>query len=549
MSALHRFRKPPVIEGQSLGARVGSYVGKASSLSSIIALARALACSMACVMACVMTWVLTWPAAVSADEAVLIAGGPDPASSPEDVELTALWIENILDTAGLPLTTFFTDGESIGPDVYFKVSQDTAESPLMPLARLFGDDVVERRRYRENELPELAGGTRRDLLEPLFENLLERTRDEPLLLIYNGQGSRSGERHAADASLDLWGNTTLRASELHALIEKRRPRAREPFRYLFTQCHSGGFHRLAYQDANTGIELAAATRCGFTAESAWQRSESCSARADDHEQSSYSTFFLAALDDRERDGSVLTRNPDVDADGDVSLREAHFHALELAHSTDFARSTSEDWLERWQPWYLRWLPVSSHLPNNEYARLFRSLATRTGLPLDNRVGQTLRERLSTHRKELDALRVERDSREQSLEASRLDLQREATRRWQALRAPYTSAYRTLAMGNELIDIAAWIARQPDYAELVEHLGVLSRLELQILGRERDITAVHKLLRLRRLADLKGQLAEHGKPHEQASYARLLDCEELPLAMGRAIPADEARDISAESALE
>lgn len=488
-------------------------------------------------------------AGVFAEEAVLIGGGPDPAHSPTALEDRARWIRTVLDGEGLPLTTFFTDGKSIGPDVYVDAIGPEAEGALMPLARLFSDDIAERRRYRENELERLGGGTARETLEPLLEELLARNRQAPLLLIHDGQGSASTDRNVADAGIDLWGGTTWQVDELHALLQTRRPGARTPFRYLFMQCHSGSFHRLAYQHASKGRELATATRCGFTAEPAWNGPAVCNARPVADEPDTYGTLFLAALADREQDGSVLTRDPDVDADGAVSLREAHFHAIGQGHGTNLARSTSEDWLENWQPWYLRWLPVSSHLPNNDYAQLFRTLATRTGLPLGERVGRTLRERLATHAREIAVLRVDRDSQKRLLSASRLALQRRATTRWPALGAPYTSAYRTLAASGKLPEIAAWVARQPGYSDLVDNLDLLSGLEQRIREREREMTTAHKLLRLRRLADLRGQLAEHGTSEAQASYSRLLACEEHPLVIDSERPDVEVRDISAESSVD
>ena len=47
-------------------------------------------------------------------------------------------------------------------------------------------------------------------------------------------------------------------------------------------------------------------------------------------------------------------NPDLDGDGQVSLYEAHLYALRAGESADLPRSTSEAFLERWQPWYADW---------------------------------------------------------------------------------------------------------------------------------------------------------------------------------------------------
>lgn len=487
-------------------------------------------------------------AAVLADEAVLIGGGYDPHGSQGQIELNVGWVRGILEEQDLPVTTFFTDGNAPGADVHHELPPALPASPLEPLARVFGDERLERRRYREHALPDVAGGTRRDTLEPALAELFARTADEPLLLVYNGHGGRTPGAAVADVTLELWDGTALSARELHALLGERRPPPRSlapdgspraPFRFVFTQCFSGGFHRLAYTDPDTGLVLADAPRCGFTAESAHRLAEGCSAGIDIGDYRDYTTYFFAALADRERDGTVLDRDPDSDADGRVTLREAHLHALEKAWSSDLSRSTSEDWLERWQPWYLRWLPQPRDLPNNEYAGLFRTLATNVGLPLDARVGRTLRGRLAEIHAHLEVLLDERAALRGRMDEVQIGLQIEATNRWPVLLGPYTTAYRELAASGGLETAAAWLATLPDYATLVERQRRDAALDTELLDTERAETQIRKLLRLRRLAVLKGQLAAYGSASEQASYRALLACEETPLVLDPDAPGDVA----------
>ena len=465
-----------------------------------------------------------------ADEAVLIGGGYELQGSQGQIELNVGWVGEILDERGLPTTTFFTDGDTPGPDVHFALPADTPGGALEPIARVFGDLALERRRYREHALPDVAGSTRRDTLEPALAALFERTADTPLLLVYNGHGSQSPSSPAG-VTLNLWDNTTMTARELHALLGRHRGDAPDPFRFVFTQCYSGGFHRLAYADADDGLALADETpRCGFTAESAYRLAEGCSAGIDIGDYRDYTTFFFAALADRERDGTVLDRDPDVDANGAVTLREAHLHALEKAWSTDLSRSTSEDWLEAWQPWYLRWLPQAPSPPNNEYAELFRRLAVDAGIALDGRVGRTLRARLADDETRLDTLFAERESLRETIEATRLGLRREASERRPDLLGPYTGGYVALAASGELERAAGELAAASGYASLLERQTRDAALDGEILAAERDATRTRKLLRLRRLATLKGQLEVHGSDAERASYASLLACEEQPLVI-------------------
>lgn len=465
---------------------------------------------------------------VAADEAVLIGGGYTPGTSQGQIELNVRWVGDILRERGLATTTFFTDGDAPGADVHYALPADAPGGALEPIARVFGDLALERRRYREHAVPDVAGTTRRDALEPALAALLERTADEPLLLVYNGHGSQS-PASPAGVTLDLWDDTELTARELHALLDTHRGASSEPFRFVFTQCYSGGFHRLAYADPEGGLALADTPRCGFTAESAYRLAEGCSAGIDIGDYRDYTTYFFAALADRERDGTVLDRDPDVDADGAVTLREAHLHALEKALSTDLSRSTSEDWLEAWQPWYLRWLPQAATPPNNEYAELFRRLATDAGVPLGDRVGRTLRARLGEDEAHIDALLAERAALRETIDATRRALRQRAGASRPALFGPYTGGYAALAASGELERAAAELAAEPDYALLLERQTRDATLERELLAAEREATRTRKLLRLRRLATLKGQLETHGSDAERASYAALLDCEARPLA--------------------
>jgi len=467
--------------------------------------------------------------ALWADEAVLVGGGHELQASQGQIELNVDWVGNILRARDMPVTTFFTDGDETGPDVHYRLPGETPAGLLEPLARVFGDLDRERRRYRNHALPDVAGTTRRDALERDLGDVLERTAEEPLLLVYNGHGSQSPDNDAG-VTLDLWGKTAMTARELHALVGERRGASESPLRYVFTQCYSGGFHRLAHADSDAGLELSDGLRCGFTSESAHALAEGCSAGIDIGDYRDYTTYFFAALDDRERDGTVLDRDPDVNADGAVTLREAHLHALEKAHSTDLSRSSSESWLEDWQPWFLRWLPPPANPPNNEYARLFRTLAADADIPMETGIGRTLRDRLARHESSVQALRAERAALRPETTALRVALQRSASARWPALLGPYTDGYRELAASGELERIAEWLAEQTSYAALVDLQARDGELESAVLGAERDATRSRKLLRLRHLATLKGQLEAYGDATDRASYARLLACEELPLVL-------------------
>ncbi len=469
----------------------------------------------------VATSVALFSFTAAADDALLIGGGHEPLRSEGQIELNVIWVQEILTNAGIDVTTWFTDGNAPGFDVY-GVSADSDASDYAPLARVFGDRFLEAREYKENDVQNVAGSTDvTSLLPALTERL--NTDDDPVLLVYNGHGSQSSGA-ASGVTLNLWNNTTLSARELHENITERTA----PLRWVFTQCYSGGFHRLAYDNPDEGLQLTDARRCGFTAESAYQLSEGCSASLDTGDYRDYTTYFFAALSGRGRDGDVLGVNPDSDGDGITTPREAHFYTLAHAYSSDLSRSTSEDYLDEWQPWYLRWLPLRPELPDNEYAKLYRDTAAVLGIPLNFRTPKEARSDIDALKRELSALQEKRRSLHTAQDELQGLLIHELASRWPPLLGPYTAAYIELVRDGSLDNIVATLTSNPDYTDLVLLQEEDDQLDDLIVESERAITQRLKLLRLRRLAHLVDQLERHGSDQAKADYASLVGCESEPL---------------------
>ena len=490
---------------------------------------RARAAPLAAALAAALAAVATFGATtVTADEAIVVGGGHSPLRSEAQIELNAGWIRRVLERAGLPVRLYYTDGDAPGVDVVSIAPDDEPSSALEPLARAFGDLRAERTRRRQHRLGGVAGPTDRDSLVPALAADLAAAdaAEEPVLLVYNGHGSQSSDGSPASVSLDLWRDTSLHADELHALLDGHR----SPVRWVFTQCYSGGFHRLAYADPHAGIDLAETRRCGFTAESAYRLAEGCSASIETDDYRDYSTYLFAALDGRERDGDVLSTDPDTNSDGVVTPREAHLYALGHAWSSDLSRSTSEDFLETWQPWWLRWLPPPARVPENEYARLYRDVAARVGIALEEGP-RAVRVAMRDVAGRTEALQRRREMLRDEEERLGGALVRAAAERWPELLGPYTEAYRRLVASGGIEEVAASIAAAPQYAALVAAQDADAALDAELVELEREAVQLAKLLRFRRLATLVGQLATHGGDDERAAFAELVECESMPLRGG------------------
>jgi len=455
--------------------------------------------------------------------AVLVGGGYDIHGSQGQIELNVKWVQGVLKAQNTHVNTFFTDGDEKGVDVHFNLPSYQQNSTMEPLARIFGDWVLENRRYRENTVPDVSGSTRREELEPALRQIIDNSADEDLLLVYNGHGSQSLST-PDHVTLNLWDNTTITANELHGLIKPRK----SPFRFVFTQCYSGGFHRLAYKDPSQGLELADNARCGFTAESAYRLAEGCSASIETDDYRDYTTYFFSALSGYERNGDVISHDPDLNKDGTTSLREAHLFTLEEAFSTDLSRSTSEDYLTRWQPWYLRWLPGQNNLPNNEYSRIFRELAVRNNVELTESVVTDIREKMAHVDEQVaDVLQQRRTLREQTLQLQ-LQLQSALINQWPALLGPYTGAYQDMAGRGELQEITRQLNDSAVYRQLKDTQNTDHALDDSLLQLEREATQYQKLLRMRHLSELKQRIVEYGSEQDNNDYQSLLSCEESPL---------------------
>lgn len=171
----------------------------------------------------------------------------------------------------------------------------------------------------------------------------------PLLVYLAGHGQR-GEA-LADATIELWGQEALAASELALLLDGR-PR---PVRVVLTSCFSGGFAELAFVGADAEGRRLAPGRCGLFAATAEREASGCDPNPDRAAQEGYGLHFLQALHGRDRGGEAAAI--DLDGDGKVSLLEAHARARIASAGIDVPTSTSERWL-RATPG-LRGKPVAS----------------------------------------------------------------------------------------------------------------------------------------------------------------------------------------------
>lgn len=499
-----------------------------SGESVISACKRSLPCALG--TAFLFSSLLSTAPLVAADTAIIVGGGYQLSSSQGQIELNVKWAQEVLKRSGLTVHTYFTDGNDPAVDVHVASGSATgdivASMENEALTRVFSDMRYAGTDYHSNTVPDLSGGTEVETLLPAISRILSDSSNEdlPALLLYNGHGGPSSG-HADDVTLKLWNDTKVTAKEFHALLERNKT----DLRFVLTQCYSGGFHRIAYQNSTEGLALSDAQRCGFTAESSWRIAEGCSASINTDDYRDYTTFFFAAIDGATRDGEPLSSPvKDYDSDGITSLRDAHLHAVEHAHSTDLSRSTSEDYLTSWQPWLQRWLTPENTIPENEYGDLYRDLLARHQINDDDSAARTIRGKLKEYEGVRQSLRAKLYTLSRDAQQRATALRKQAIAQWPALASPYEDSYINIISRGEMATINDWLSIADGYAELKELQLQIPALTDGLLTAERDAVQMRKLLRLRKLSRLKASLYDRGEQRHISDYERLVSCEAMPL---------------------
>lgn len=469
---------------------------------------------------------------VSADDFVwVVGGGYDLKSSQAQIEKNVIWAAEAIEKAPLNnggkryLDIFFTDGDAASKDVKVWRPVDEDQSLLQPLAMIYDSGYDNGVEYRNHKIAKVRGSTARSELEPIlskdFANLKKGDRG---LFIFNGHGGFD-KQDTANNTFQLWNNSSFKVNEFAGLLDKVDNSV--PMRFVFTQCYSGGFERLVHPKTADSIDLVSAPRCGFFAEAADRKAEGCSSGINTADYRDYSTYFFAALSGKTRQGDALPENPDRNKDGEVSLYEAHLYTLAQAHSTDLPRSTSEVYLERWQPWYLRWF-FAGEGRGNVYAKLANDFARELRLPIDQSMQRSV---ISKQIRRLDRrskkLGQERKGLRVAMTETRYNIRYELEQRWPELAKSRTEKYQQL-INSEAAAVRKFITGHENWARLLGGYKRYYKIASERLEIERKLTRFDKLKRLNKLARLRQQFDEKATNQQKADYQRLLGCEKLPL---------------------
>ena len=460
----------------------------------------------------------------------IVGGGYDLKSSQAQIEKNVLWavdaIKNTpISNGSREIKLFFTDGSNSDKDIKVWRPVDAKQSLLQPLAMIYDAGDENGLEYRNHEVPDVLASTKRSVLEPALEkSFSELQQGDRGLFVFNGHGSQD-KTNSANNKIWLWDRTSLNVNDFSNLLNKVDNKV--PMRFVFTQCYSGGFERAVHPNARDSIELVKAPRCGFFAEAADRKAEGCSSGVNIDDYRDYSTYFFAALSGKTRQGEALPEDPDRNKDGEVSLYEAHIYTLAQADSTDLPRSTSEVYLERWQPWYLRWF-FAGEGRGNVYAKLANDIARELRVPTDQSVQRSV---ISKKRRRLDRRFKKLGQEHVKLRAAmtevRFKIRYELEQRWPEAAKSRTDNYQRF-INSQAAAVSKFIMSHDDWPKLIAGYQRYQEIATERLSIERELTRFDKLHRLNKLARLRQQFEQHATEKQKAGYQQLLGCEKLPL---------------------
>ena len=359
--------------------------------------------------------------------------------------------------------------------------------------------------YRPTELPADAAATVANLR--LAIERASAAEGEPLLLYLAGHGQRGGA--PSEAAIDLWGQATLQAFELAALLDAR-PR---PVRVVMTTCFSGGFAELAFVDADAGRRRPATNRCGLFAATAEREASGCDPNPDRAAQEGYGLHFLHALRGQGRDGRAAA--VDLDGDGRVSLLEAHARARAASAGIDVPTTTSERWL-RAVPG-LRGRSAAVQLPEED--AVIAALAGQLELAGREAAAANM---LVQVQKDMVEVTGRIDQATAAEDAAYREVAAELLARWPVLDDPWHPDF-AATLARERAAIGGWLAASEGYAgyHAARAEGDAARDELAAaMARSAKLERLVRALETRELA---GRLQVRGGA-DWAAYERLLACE-------------------------
>ena len=280
------------------------------------------------------------------DVILTIGGGYAPSGNQVSLEKNVRFFSEVLDQSlppGYEHTIYFADGNDPGRDVQYLASPVPETRAEQLLAQVFGETRHFFERYRDHQLPQVAGATTEENLKQWFATVGQKLDGDDRLLIYvTAHGGESNDkRDPYNTTLHLWSDGELTVREFTTELDQLSPEL--PVVCVMVQCHSGGFSNLIFTGGDPRNGLAPHRRCGFFATTHDRVAAGCTPEINEADYHEYSTSFWAALLGETRTGEPLQR-PDYNDDGKTSFAEAHAYVLIHSDTIDLPVKTTDAFL-------------------------------------------------------------------------------------------------------------------------------------------------------------------------------------------------------------
>ncbi|MEM9161767.1 MAG: Caspase domain-containing protein [Cyanobacteria bacterium P01_F01_bin.4] len=255
---------------------------------------------------------------------LVAAGGGAPSYNEIALEKNVQFFQRTLNTLDLPTTA---------ADIYF-ANGNNGRATIRYL------DRFKRERFKAPEIQNLTGSATWQNLHSAFQKAHQP--DCSTFFYFTGHGLYNAE-NKDNNSLILWKEKLLSVQELAGWLDELP--ADQPFVTMMSQCFSGSFANLIYEQGDPEQPVALQTRCGFFATVASRPSVGCTPLVNEADYRDYSSSFFAGLSGRDRTGQPVA-SADYNQDGRVAYAEAHAFAKVDEATTDWPISTVEAWLQR-----------------------------------------------------------------------------------------------------------------------------------------------------------------------------------------------------------
>lgn len=456
----------------------------------------------------------------------IIGGGPDKENSQIQIERNVKWASEIIKnkSENSILKIFYSDGDDPTPDVINFLDRNSAGNDKYLLDMVFGGAGAQPTEYINHSILDHSGSTHPDNLIPALKNDFSKLKEnDSALILYNGHGWGNSSGDHGLNTLRLWTEQGFTVYDLEKLFNNINEKT--PTRFILTQCFSGGFSRVIHPEAKGDTMDLKGNRCGFMAESATREAEGCSASLKVGEYRDYTTYMFAALDRKTRLGNTLAYDPDINQDKKISLREAHLYSLANAYSTDLSRSTSEYYLEKWQPWYIRWLPKNKRSEDSIFYQIITKVLHKNQIPPEIVVNPSkLRDERIKRMDSFENLKKELDLLKKKIKSTQSVVIGQLEQHYPEIKIYYKNNFK--GYSNETMsEIRSKITNSNQLSTLKKYFERKDKLDLVLLDAERALTQIEKIARLQKLAKIDSMFPVFANKNIRGNFEQLLSCED------------------------